>query len=124
MISENGNRRIMSNPKAKLFCVLSALSLVISGTLPAFAQETTSGAAAGKVYDIANTQGIGGARVQVTNKETGSQRYFTTRSDGSYTATALISGIYTISASSPDYENIPNSPLSTVAEFRVDLAKT
>src|SRR6266478_2981149 len=67
MISENGNRRIMSNPKAKLFCVLSALSLVISGTLPAFAQETTSGAAAGKVYDIANTQGIGGARVQVTN---------------------------------------------------------
>src|SRR5436309_2604583 len=127
MISKNENRRIMSNPKAKLFCVLSLISLIsllISGTLPALAQETTSGAAAGKVYDIANNQGIAGARVQVTNKETGSQRYFTTRADGSYTATALISGIYSITASSPDYENIPNSHLSDILEFRVDLAKT
>jgi hypothetical protein len=116
----------MSNPNTKLFCVLSVLSLVISSTLPAFAQETTSGAAAGKVYDIATTQGIAGARVQVTNIETGSQRYFSTRADGSYTATALISGIYSITASSPDYENIPdpNTRLSTISAFRVDLAKT
>ncbi len=114
----------MSNPKAKLFCVISVLSFVISCTLPSLAQDTTSGAVEGKVYDLANSQGIAGARVLVTNKETGSQRFFTTRADGTYTATGLISGLYTIGASSTDYENIPNSRLSTISEFRVDLAKT
>lgn len=114
----------MSDRKARFFSSLLALSLLASFAPNSIAQETTSGAAKGRVYDLANNQGIPGARVTVVNNDTGGQRYCTTTEDGWYTATGVITGKYTITAKAQGYENIPNSDLSVISDFVVDLDTT
>src|SRR5262249_42225888 len=114
----------MSNRNTRLFAALAAFTLLAALVPGSSAQETTSGAAKGRVYDFASGQGIPDARVTVANNDTGSQRTFTTNADGWYTATSLITGQYNISATASGYEKIPNSSASVIPNFRVDLART
>lgn len=117
--------RNLKSTRKLAVCNLLLILILLTGFAPVTtAQETTSGAAKGRVYDLASGQGIPAARVSVVNNDTGSQRFFTTNQDGWYTATGLITGQYTISAKAQGYENIPNSDLSVISDFRVDLATT
>jgi hypothetical protein len=68
----------------------------------AFARQTNSGTLFGRVRDRSG-RGVGGARVQVVNEETGNPRARVTSDDGYFTIENLRAGTYTINASKEGY---------------------
>lgn len=87
------------------------------------AQNQVTGSVEGRVYDVDTIQGIAGATVLARNQETGLERTALTRTDGAYIIRLMPSGPYTITATAPGYENVPNSPLSTLVNFPIRISQ-
>jgi hypothetical protein len=81
------------------------------------APTATSGALEGVVYDVANNLPIVGARVTVTNQETGLVRSAVTGKDGLFLMGYLPAGPYTITAEFQGYD-------SSTVTLPVRLART
>lgn len=114
----------MLRTRQRLFHLVIIFS-VLSGTMPAaWSQTSVAGAAQGFVYDIESIkQPIVGAIVSLRNLETGLFRTATTREDGKYFIANVPPGTYEVTATASGYENIPNSVLSVVKNFRISITR-
>ncbi len=113
----------MSRKTIKPLSLLLALFLQLS-YVPAYAaQNQVTGSVEGRVYDVNTSLGIAGATVLARNQETGLERTALTRGDGVYVIRLMPSGPYTITATALNYENVPNSTLSTLENFPIRITQ-
>ncbi len=99
----------MHRINTKLFCLLTAITLVCLTRPDTQAQTVTSGAIRGYVYEFGTRSPIIGATVTVTNRDTGLIRSALTDANGQYFVKMLPVGLYTVSGTMQGYELVPTS---------------
>jgi hypothetical protein len=96
----------------KLFCLLTAITLVCLALPETKAQTVNSGAIRGYVYEVGTKVPVLGATVTVTDRETGLKRSVLTNAGGEYFVNMLPVGHYLVSGTKQGYEIVPNSTTS------------
>jgi hypothetical protein len=105
--------------RRRISAIISAigLGLLLAGSLPAAAAQTTSGGIAGQVFDQ-NHNPMVGALVRVVNQNNGNARATRTDARGFYTIPFLLPGHYRINASLDAYVD------ASVSDFEIPLNQT
>ena len=118
------HREIRTVLPALALCVMSSLCLMVLSPRPAAAQAV-SGTILGTVTDPSGAVVVG-AKVTITNKETGLSRVVVSGSDGEYVAPSLPTGFYTITAEMSGFSRLTlsNVQLGVDQKARVDLKLT